>query len=467
MILNGIIMNVKNLPSLDKGFIPFAAYKASFEISARAKGAKKLAIAIERNDNQVSLYDTHIHGTPGCFSADRLYVERMVKFLLWMKGGYKVYICGDEKIGSYIKQEYENRGERSFDHEFMENVYENPFEVISLPYEDKPAANEKFQKADMHSGGCRIGFDAGGSDRKVSAVIDGKPVYSEEVVWHPKQNSDPTYHYNGIVTALKTAAMHMPRVDAIGVSSAGIYINNFCRVASLFIKVPDEVFKKEVEDIYIRAARELGDVPVVVCNDGDVAALAGSLELGVNNILGIAMGTSEAAGFVKQGGITGWLNELAFAPVDLNAEGDIDEWSGDAGCGVKYLSQDSVVRLARKAGIDFCDTSTPAEKLKYVQDLLEKQDERSVEVFKSLGVYLGHSLALYYSMYQMEHVMLLGRVMAGKGGEIALEEAKKVLTEDYGELNGSFQLHLPDEKSRRVGQAFAAAHLPEIDIRPT
>ena len=38
-----------------------------------------------------------------------------------------------------------------------------------------------------------------------------------------KVTEDPEYHFNEIVTAFKTAASKMPRVDAIGVSSAGTF----------------------------------------------------------------------------------------------------------------------------------------------------------------------------------------------------------------------------------------------------
>ena len=225
-----------------------------------------------------------------------------------------------------------------------------------------------------HLDGCRIGFDAGGSDRKGSAVIDGEPVFSEEVVWFPKTSSDPNYHYEGIVSALKSAAAHMPRVDAVGVSSAGIYIENRTMVASLFLKVPKDLFDAKVKDIYIRAIRDtFGDVPYVVANDGDVSALAGAMSLEENNILGIAMGTSEAVGYVdEKGNITGWLNELAFAPVDVSPSAMEDEWSGDIGCGVKYFSQDSVIKLAPAAGISLSADLSPAEKLKEVQKLMDQ-----------------------------------------------------------------------------------------------
>ena len=313
--------------------------------------------------------------------------------------------------------------------------------------------------------GCRIGFDAGGSDRKVSAVIDGEPVFSEEVVWFPKINSDPDYHYEGIVAALKSAAEHMPRVDAVGVSSAGVYIDNRTMSASLFLQVPKEDFDAKVKDIYIRAVRDtFGDVPYAVCNDGDVSALAGAMNLGENNVLGIAMGTSEAVGYVdSEGRITGWLNELAFVPVDASPAAMRDEWSGDIGCGVKYFSQDAVIKLAPAAGINLSPDLSPAEKLKEVQKLMEIPGSPAEGIYRSIGVYLGHSLALYHSFYGFKHVLLLGRVMSGRGGDIILETAKRVLDDEYPEIAGGLNVSLPDEKSRRVGQSVAAASLPELN----
>ena len=34
-----------------------------------------------------------------------------------------------------------------------------------------------------------------------------------------------------------------------------------------------------------------------------------------------------------------------------------DEWSGDIGCGVKYFSQDGVIKLAPRAGIELTGAS--------------------------------------------------------------------------------------------------------------
>ena len=454
----GIHVELKNTPVLDPDFIPLMRFNRAF-----LEGAKKpVGIAVERADGQMASCRTFIHGTPEMEEADHYYIERLVKTILWMKGGFKVYVSGDEGVCAYLKSVYCAKGQQEFDWDYMANVFEHPFEVVLA--DELPAAQDAPKAIGGHLGGCRIGFDAGGSDRKVSAVIDGETVYSEEVVWFPKTNSDPDYHYNGIVAALKSAAEHMPRVDAVGVSSAGVFINNRTMNASLFLKVPKEIYDEKVKDIYIRAIRDtFGDVPYCVINDGDVSALAGAMSLNDNSVLGIAMGTSEAVGYVdEEGRITGWLNELAFVPVDAQEGAMRDEWSGDIGCGVKYFSQDGVIKLAPRAGIELDESLSPAEKLKVVQKLMAEDDSRAAQVYASIGVYLGHTLAYYYELYGCRHVLLLGRVMSGKGGDLILDTAKKVLAEEYPEVSGKMVPELPDEKFRRVGQSMAAASLPEI-----
>ena len=454
----GIEVSVTHMPELDPGFIPLGKFFTAF-----LKDAKEpLDIAVERSGGEVAVYRTKIHGTDEMAQADVYYVDRLIKMLLWMKGGFKVYLSGSKAVYEAIKDAYRVGGSRAFDADFMSNVYEKPFEVVYCDHVPEEKSNP--QAVGRHLDGCRIGFDAGGSDRKVSAVVNGEPVFSEEVVWFPKTTADPDYHYQGIVSALKSAAEHMPRVDAVGVSSAGIYIENRTMVASLFLKVPKEDFDAKVKDIYIRAIRDtFGDVPYVVANDGDVSALAGAMSLEENNIMGIAMGTSEAVGFVDENGnITGWLNELAFAPVDVNPNAMEDEWSGDIGCGVKYFSQDGVIKLAPAGGIELDPALSPAEKLKVVQKAMEEGTPGAAAVYRSIGVYLAHTLALYHHFYGFKHVLLLGRVMSGKGGDLLLETCKKVLADEYPEVAGKINPTMPDEKARRVGQSVAAASLPEI-----
>ena len=454
----GIEASIRHVPELDPKYFPILRFNQAFLKTAK----KPVTIAVERDRGQVAVCRTFIHGTDERYEADCYYMDRLVKTLLWMKGGWKVYVAGDERVGTYLKETYSLAGKRAFDADFMAGVYEKPFEVELC--DQVPEEKDVSQSIGRHMDGCRIGFDAGGSDRKVSAVVDGETVYSEEVVWHPKVTADPQYHYDGIVAAFKSAAEHMPRVDAVGVSSAGVYINDRTMVASLFLKVPKDQFDSKVKDIYIRAVKDtFGDIPYAVCNDGDVSALAGAMSLEDNSVLGIAMGTSEAVGYVdEKGNIPGWLNELAFMPVDVDADAMEDEWSGDIGCGVKYFSQDSVIKLAPRAGIALAEELSPAEKLKEVQKLMEQDNPHAAAIYRSIGVYLGHTLAFYYDLYHCRHVLLLGRVMSGKGGDIILDTCKKVLADEYPELAGKITPELPDEKFRRVGQSMAAASLPEI-----
>jgi len=177
-------------------------------------------------------------------------------------------------------------------------------------------------------------------------------------------------------------------VDAIGGSSAGIYIDNRPMVASLFRSISKDRYS-EVKNIFQRIRDEMA-VPLEVINDGDVTALAGSMSIEDNGILGIAMGSSEAAGYVDLNGhILGWLNELAFAPIDYGPDAPADEWSGDIGCGVSYFSQQCVFRLAPSAGIQIPGELADAEKLEFVQESLEAGHEGATNIWRSMGVYLG------------------------------------------------------------------------------
>ena len=452
----GVSFEMKHVPELDPGFIPFGVWSEAY-----LKGATQpIAIAVEKNEGYVSVHHTKIYGTAEMAEADYRYVERYVKFLLWSIGGFKVYVCGCSDLTRRLQNAYTFSGERAFDCDFFQKLYEQPLEIIDLPLDACPAANEPPTPIGGHLDGCRIGFDAGGSDRKVSAVIDGEVVYSEEVVWHPKKNPDPTYQYEGILDSFRTAASKMPRVDAIGVSSAGVFIGNAPMISSIFYCVPRERWG-EVKTVFDRAAAEIGDVPIVVANDGDVSALAGAMGMNRGKLMGLAMGTSEAVGYVDQDkNVLGWISELAFAPVDLNEDAMQDEWSTDFGVGCKYFSQDAVNKLAPRAGIELDENLTPAEKLKVVQALMAEDDERAKKVFTDIGKYLAYTVVMYDHFYDLEHLMLLGRVMSGKGGDTILQTCQAVLADEFPALGRKVEVMLPDEKTRRVGQSVAAASLP-------
>ena len=456
----GIEYQMKHPPKLDPTFIPFGVWREAY-----LKGAKQpIAIAVERDNGRISVHHTCIHGTPEMAEADYRYVERYVKFLLWSVGGFRVCVCGCSELAKRLQAAYTPTGERQFDYTFVQQLYEETLEILDLPLDKCPEPYEVAQPMGGNLDGCRIGFDAGGSDRKVSAVIDGECVYSEEVIWFPKLNEDPDYHYGHIVEAFKTAASKMPRVDAIGVSSAGDFIGNEPRVASLFIKVPRSNWDK-VKTIYDRAAAEIDpNVPIVVANDGDVSALAGAMGLDVGNIMGLAMGTSEAVGYVDADkNVLGWINELAFAPVDLQAGALQDEWSTDYGVGCKYFSQDAVIKLAPAAGIELDESLSLAEKLKAVQSLMAEDHPGAQAIFETIGAYFAYTVVLYAQFYDLKHIMLMGRVMSGKGGDTILRVCNEILAEEYPELAAKCEVILPDEKTRRVGQSAAAASLPRLN----
>lgn len=445
---------------LDGGFVPAALFADMFESSARDAGSVPVVISVERGPGEFAAVEAVCFKDEAAWGElNRLYVERLVKTMLWTAGGYHIYVGGPAYLGEYIKGIYTPTGLRAFDHGFMRRVYECELTVTVTGYESAPRTSSVSRPMGRRLGGCRLGFDAGGSDIKISAVKDGEPVFSTEIVWLPKENSDPEYHYKYIVDALKLGAAKLPQVDAVGISSAGIYRDDRAMAASLFIRVNDADFNGKVKDIYIRAVKELGgDIPMAVANDGDVAALAGAMSLGYGSLMGIAMGTSEAAGFVdSEGNITGWLNELAFVPADFNPASMVDEWSGDYGCGVKYFSQDAVAKLAPAAGITFASGMTPAEKLKHVQGLVGNHRGADA-IFETIGVYFGHAIAYYARFYELRHVLMLGRVTSGEGGALILKYANAVLEAEYPGLN--VKLHIPDERARRVGQSIAAASLP-------
>ena len=450
---------------LDPDFQPMELVLRDFEERVKNSAHQRLSIALERHKGYCERFDFDILQDGLDDETNFAIVERYIKTLLWVFGGWKIHVSGSRAVYEYLRAAYTREGLRKFDVWFMgDRVYEREFEVAYWENpDDMPATKHSAKAVGRHLNGCRIGFDAGGSDRKVSAVIDGETVYSEEVVWHPKTQSDPQYHLDGILDSFRTAASKMPRVDGIGVSTAGVTIDNRIKVAALFIKVSEEDFHSRVKDIYLTAAKALGEnVPIEVANDGDVTALAGAMDLNENGILGIAMGTSEAGGYVDpNGNITGWLNELAFVPVDFNRDAAVDEWSGDYGCGVKYFSQDGVIKLAPAAGIELDEGLTPAEKLSAVQKLMEQGDPRAAKIYESIGSYFGYTLAFYARFYEINHVLIMGCVTSGESGVILLNRAREVLQGEFPDLAAKIQLNIPDESSRRVGQSIAAASLPE------
>ncbi|MBC2602891.1 ROK family protein [Puniceicoccus vermicola] len=461
-----LIVEPKFKPELDTKFLPASLWNREFRrLVDECVGKRMVTLQVTRPD-QTSYERTEmiLPDEEKFRELNWRFCERLVKSLLWIWGGSRIRIAGAPEIMERLKACYSPGGERAFDAEFMGmSVFREPFEVssnllVSGNDQESPSSVSRVR------GGCRIGFDLGGSDRKCAALIDGEVVFSEEVAWDPYFQTDPNYHLEGIADSLERAARHLPRVDAIGGSAAGVYIDNEPRLGSLFRGVAKKDFEAKVRPVFHELQKKWGGIPFVVANDGDVTALAGAISLGRNRVLGLSFGTSEAAGYVDRSGrITGWLNELAFVPVDYRKIAPTDEWSGDRGCGVQYLSQQGVGRLLPETGIPVKEGTSLPDRLVRVQECMEKGDDRAAAVYRTLGVYLGYSVAHYADFYDIEKLIMVGRVTSGEGGQVMQAHAEKVLETEFPQLARKISISMPDEKMKRHGQAVAAASLPVVE----
>lgn len=451
-------------PALDPAFRPAVLAVRAFDaLVAATPDPVTVRLALEQADGSTFRFDTRV--LPAAHpraAANATHLERFVKFLLWSRGGWRLFVDGPPALVAGLAAHYRDTATGRFDASLVgEQMFDHPLEVVHT--RDLPAERSETRPLGRHLEGCRIGFDLGGSDRKVAAVIDGRVVFSDETVWDPYHEPDPQYHFDGIMDSLAKAAAHLPRVDAIGGSAAGVYVNNRVKAGSLFRGVPKHLFDARVKDLFLEVRRAWGDVPFEVVNDGEVTALAGSMSLGANAILGIALGTSTAAGYVTaDGNITSWLDELAFVPIDYHPGAATDEWSGDYGVGSQYFSQQCVGRLMPVAGIDAPSGMGLPDRLKLVQSLMAAGDPRAKRIYQTIGTYLGYGVAHFAGFYDLQHVLVLGRVTSGPGGDDIVRGAQEVLEAEFPDLATQIVFHVPNEHEKRHGQAIAAASLPAL-----
>ncbi|HPA80292.1 MAG TPA: hypothetical protein PLS95_05705 [Thermoanaerobaculales bacterium] len=464
--MSGLTVEVRHQPVLDPGFVPAVLWERAFaeRVAADPRSAP-VVLCVRRRDGTVFREETAVLPHLGGDAALNLkHVERLIKALLWVNGGSEILVGGHPQLAESLAAAYARSGRRAFDYDVVgRRIYGDDMAVRSIAIDDAPAPRVTTMPLGRNLDGCRIGFDLGGSDRKSAAVIDGRVVHAEEVEWSPYFESDPGYHFAGIMDSLERAAAHLPRVDAIGGSAAGVYVGNEPRVASLFRGISEADFDAHIRPLFKRVRSAWNDVPFEVVNDGEVTALAASMSLGADRLLGISMGTSMAAGYCDADGhITSRLNELAFAPVDYREDAPADEWSGDVGCGVQYFSQQAVARLARTAGIELPEEMPFADRLKEVQSRMAAGDPRARAIYETIGAYLGYSIAWYARWYDLRHLLVLGRVTSGEGGGVMIETAEAILADEFTELASTIAISTPDEQFKRHGQAIAAASLPRI-----
>jgi predicted NBD/HSP70 family sugar kinase len=453
-------------PPLDPGFRPaVSARRALARVLEQSGAGVPVTLAVEQPRGAVSVRETAVFpdGHPDA-PTSREYCERMVKTMLWSRGGSRIWVDGPASLVEALRRHYAQEPTGQFDDRVIgQTVFGAPLGVVGAPRSAFPADRAAVSQLGGHLDGCRIGFDLGASDRKAAAVLDGKVVFSEEIAWDPSHHDDPQWHVDQIMDSLRRAAAHLPRVDAIGGSSAGIYLDSEVRVASLFRAVPPELFDARVRGIFRELREAWAGIPFVVVNDGEVTALAGAMASGAGGLLGGAMGSSEAVGYVTPGGgLTPWLNELAFVPIDYRADAPVDEWSGDRGCGVQYLSQQAVGRLLPAAGIEGGPAMHLPERLVLLQRLMAEGDARAARVYETVGVYLGYALLEYRDWYDFGSVLVLGRVTTGPGGEVILAQARRVLDEEDPAASAAITFQTVSERDKRHGQAVAAASLPAL-----
>jgi len=403
--------------------------------------------------------------------------------MIWQRSASSLLIAGPPTLCGYLTEAFSPTGDCAFEVTSMPNVCGTPdkaFEVKVVKVANLPPSKDTAQKCGTDANGSRLAFDLGKSDIKVVAVKDNEVLYSKETEWDVT-NPDPDYHYKAIKDAMELGKAKLDKIDAIGGSATGtVSGKNEATWCDIFPNVPPDVYKEKVVDIFNRLAKDLaGDVPLKVINDGEVTALAAFKKLGgKGNVMGISMGSSEGGGYANaDGDLLGWINELCYIKLDLNPEAPTDPWTKGAYTGIShmYLGQRGATKLAAVAGLD-CpeDQAYPhanmctikhephAQCLKIIQAAMSDpgKEPQARKIYETIGVYLGYALLQYLEHYAIDHIMILGRVSKGAGGDHMLSTAKQVLAVERPDVNIEF--HTADDHFKAVGQCIAAAALPEL-----
>src|ERR1700756_1653617 len=139
----GMAIHPAVIAPLDPEFLPASLFNRAYRDLAKRNRPVPLRLALERSDGSISSFDTCIiPPRAGHLEATLLYVERIVKFLVWQRGGWKLYVGGPREIGEHIKAVYSATGARKFDFDFMTTVYERTFEVVVTSAESVPHTKE-------------------------------------------------------------------------------------------------------------------------------------------------------------------------------------------------------------------------------------------------------------------------------------------------------------------------------------
>jgi len=406
----------------------------------------------------------------------------LIQQMFWERSASSLLLAGPNSVTEALKHAFSPEGKYAFEVLTMPKVCgtpSQPFEVkIVGSAAEMPPEKDTPVVCGQDASGCRLAFDLGKSDIKTVAVKDNEVLESKETEWDVT-NPDPSYHWEKILTAMKETAKALPKIEAIGGSATGtVSGDNEATWCDIFPNVPPDVYKEKVVPIFKNLAKEFGDVPLKVINDGEVTAIAGALMVKEGNLMGISMGSSEGGGYCNADkNLLGWINELCYIQLDLNPESKTDPWTnGHTGISHLYLGQRGATKLAVKAGVDVPEEmhadhpnmnnmkhEPHAKCLKLIQAAMKDpaKEPQVRKLYETVGVYLGYALAQYSEHYKIDNVIILGRVSTGEGGTVMCNKAKEVLSVEFPEL-AHIKFHFPDEHFKRVGQCIAAAALPTI-----
>lgn len=97
-------VNVRHRPSLDPGFLPASLWNRAYrKLVAESDRAEDLVLTLERQDGSRSEFAARILPHEGEAAAlNQTYLERVVKFLLWQRGGYRLTVAGNPALAAYL-----------------------------------------------------------------------------------------------------------------------------------------------------------------------------------------------------------------------------------------------------------------------------------------------------------------------------------------------------------------------------
>ena len=412
----------------------YTIYDAFNEYLSYKTNETKLVVFLFENEKMKYQYEFFSN-------ADNELIYNTILTLLYLVGADKIVFNGDIESYEFVKEKFE----KSYDYVFYKNIFPN----FSLKYVKYPLTNKiEVDKVDIEIKNTNktIGIDVGGSDIKVVCLDGEKLLYSNEIIWHPKLNENLNYHINMINSIFDTALSYLNNdVDNIKISSAGVIKDNKIILANLFEKVDRSIHLDDINNFYVNAVKRLENrlnkkINYIVLNDGDVSSIAGMNHYKLDNVLGLALGTSFASGYVNNNKVYPYLNELSSIPFDINNESTVFD----------YLSQEGVIRYAKLFNISFDKNLSKAEKLKVVQELFNQGNYSAKKVFYEIGSLLASFINYISNFIIVNNVILQGRVLSDNSGKYLYEVCKE-------KVHDNLNVFLPEESFVRLGQAYTVS----------